>query len=120
MFTWLHHLLNPHCEDCRLEHECKSCDILREQLIELRADNKKLLNELLKGDEKVEIKLEPPKLIKSKYVPFNVRRQALEQADRIKAQEARASAAILAEVQKKSIEELEKDMKLDLSGTKNA
>ena len=49
--SWLHHLLNPHCIECKFETElkntCKSCGILGIQIDILRRENEDLLKTLL-------------------------------------------------------------------------
>jgi hypothetical protein len=89
MLKWIHHLLNPHCKECRDElreaKECSNCETLRGLLEAERRNNSQLLEKIIapKVIEKIERissdeKLEP---IGNKYVPWRVRQQMLEQED---------------------------------------
>lgn len=48
MLKWLHHILEPHCPDCKLESDekraCKSCDSLMHQLEVANFENRKLVD----------------------------------------------------------------------------
>lgn len=89
MFLWLHHLLNPHCPECREEREdtriCQSCETLKSQLEIANLEKQKLLDRLLEKPQP-EIPREPVQVTRPVHVPWNVRRQMLEAEDRRKAQ----------------------------------
>lgn len=83
MIYWLHHLLNPHCEQCRDEREeqsiCKTCEVLRSQLEAANREKNQLLLMLLpKQKEEFVEPAAKPEVIRSHHVPFSVRRQMLE------------------------------------------
>lgn len=48
MLKWIHHILEPHCQDCREEAEaakvCKSCDSLIHQLEMTNFENRRLVD----------------------------------------------------------------------------
>jgi hypothetical protein len=101
---WIHHILKPHCPDCAEERECKSCEVLKQQLEAANHDKERLLNMILDKNTPRE---EPaftdgPQPVRPKHIPMSVRRQMLEQEDR---QRARIS-----EEKKKEIEDLEKEL----------
>lgn len=95
---WLHHLFNPHCEQCALEETvridfevnsrvCQSCETLRTELENSRRHNDKLLNALLKQPEPTieksyTIGEELSAALQNKHKSWAVRRQELENADR--------------------------------------
>ena len=100
MFKWFHHLINPHCEQCRaekeiareirmIEQECKSCDTLRTLLAAERENNRRLLDLIVEQNTpKVEMR-EPVRDLKPitpMRVPWRVRQQMLEAEDRVTAQ----------------------------------
>lgn len=95
LFEFFHHMLNPHCPDCRMEHECKNCQTLRDLLEAERYNNKQLLNSLLEHVSGP--KEEAPKLTEdykpvSNSLPWRVRQQMLEENDREKARIIREQA----------------------------
>lgn len=104
MFHWLHHLLNPHCDQCQYEEEarkvCQSCETLKIQLAIANREKEQLLNSILESNKKPEAPASPPvnpEILKSTRMTWNVRRQMLEAEDR-------EAAKLLAE-QKKHREE---------------
>lgn len=104
---WLHHLFNPHCPDCAHDHECKSCETLREQLAHERFEKEQLLKALLPAKEQVAAPIEEEyKPVKPKYIPWNQRQQLLEAEDRAKARILR----------NQSTEDLEKELSINLPG----
>lgn len=84
MIKWLHHLLNPHCPDCKEEKNAEY-ETLKYEIERLRADNDRLLNRILNPETKVEIRQEPPMITRPRNIPWALRRQALEAEDREKA-----------------------------------
>jgi len=110
MFKFFHHLFNPHCPDCQAEKECISCITLRAQLTQANYERQQLLEAVLnfgKVPETIPVQSEEFKPVFSKHMPWNVRRQMLEQEDRVKAELMKK-----AEKDRKDIEELEKELKI--------
>jgi len=101
MINWIHHLLEPHCPFCADEREmrrvCQSCETLKHQLEVANYEKKILLNQIIELN-KPQIPIPPTQTmlnldeIRPKTVPWNVRRQMLEEEDRKKAQVLRAVA----------------------------
>lgn len=120
MFKWIHHLLNPHCPDCKAEKKekefCKTCEALSYEIERLRSENERLLARVLEKPEKVVDRTVAPEPMAPlpRRVPWRVRQQMLEAEDRQKAR-------ILATAPKPdaSIEELEQEMDL-VEGERNA
>ncbi len=107
-----HEFLNPHCEHCKNEREdikiCHSCETLKLEIERLRDENERLLDRLLAKPEPI-IETGPPKDMKvPKHIPWNVRRQMLEQEDREKARLMSQAPQPLKDI--KSVEELEKEL----------
>lgn len=94
MIKWLHHLFSPHCPECKEEREesnhCESCDTLRMQL-QLSNDEKTRLMNMLLSKPEIPIVNKPPEITRPSLIPWNVRRQMLEQEDREKARILRES-----------------------------
>lgn len=102
-------LMNPHCLECAQDKECRSCDFLRQELADAKRLNSELLSKILASKEEpkpVERVMEELKPIQPKSIPWAVKRQILEQ-------ESRERAKVM-----KGVEDLEKEMKLDLSSPK--
>lgn len=107
---WIHHLFNPHCEECLQERVCSSCEVLKEQLAAVNREKQQMLDAILSRD-KVDITggetkvVSPESINQGKYVPWHVRRQMLEAEDR-------AQAAIIAKKKKEEVEiaKLEKEV----------
>lgn len=93
------------------EKVCQSCETLRQQLEFSNYEKTQLLNKLLKEPEP-EPKTEAPQVTRPRSIPWHVRRQLLEQEDRVKAQRLRDVAKPDSEVAKVSTEDLEKDLKV--------
>jgi hypothetical protein len=103
-----HEFFNPHCEHCKDErnesHVCQSCEILKSQLERLTFENSQLMNRILEKPT-IETTKEPTMVtLPSRNVPWNVRRQMLEQEDREKAKLIREAPNAV------STEQLEKDL----------
>lgn len=110
---FFHELLHPHCPDCIHELEdnkvCQSCETLKTQLAVANIEKQELLKTLLQVNKPVEpVKLiekeeEPVRL--NKPMPWNVRRQLLEQ-------ESARQAQIIKDKEKqlKEIEQLEENL----------
>jgi hypothetical protein len=120
MFHWLRELLEIKYEfrerRTKLTREvvteekvCQSCETLREQLAIANYEKSQVLNKLLKDPEPTA----PPvfqEVSKPKMIPWNVRRQMLEREDREKARALRSAAQPDVAAEKKSTEELEKEL----------
>lgn len=128
MFKWLHHLFNPHCESCFLEKQrelefeyksasCRTCEVLEMTNAELRADNQRLLEIVLK-DERIELVKSESKTyepIRTMPTLWRNRRAVLEQADRMRAEEIHAAERAMQDKaielkNSKTTEDLEKNM----------
>lgn len=81
---WLHHLFNPHCQECILEnearvHQCNKCECLERELsiAHQRIDQ---LIEFLHPQETTTTSdtTNTPQPIRSRFVPWSVKRQQLE------------------------------------------
>jgi len=112
MLNWLHKLLNPHCPDCKLDSQdemiCPSCEILKEEINFLRAENRKLIDSITAKPEAEPERLKAPVPVTvPKVLPWSIKRQMLEQQDREKAMAARKAAK-----PDMNIEDLEKEMKI--------
>lgn len=103
---WLHRLLHPHCAECNLEKECRNCDVLRQLLEVEKFENKQLLERLLHVPE-VERKVneEVFKPIHTSPISLRVRREMLENEDRVKARLMKEK-----EEEMKSIDVLENEL----------
>jgi hypothetical protein len=139
MLKWLHHLLEPHCPDCKAEREdnaiCKSCETLRIQL-EIANYEKRQLN-----DAVIRLSLPPertappayqePQPARQQHIPWAVRRQMLEAESRREAQLINArkeeEAKLAASVPRgpsggisASVAELEQELGITEQGTEGA
>ena len=103
-------LLNWYREWREIRH-CESCDTLRQQLEIANYEKQQLLNKLLTPPAPV-IESKPLEVTVPRTVPWNVRRQMLEREDREKARSLRNAAAPDSEIDKKSTEELERELDL--------
>lgn len=116
MLHWLHHLLNPHCEQCiSIADEakvCKSCETLKIQLSIANVEKKQLLDSVLSFTKPTIEQQSSPvdyyEKLKPKMMTWNVRKQMLEAEDR-------KSAQLLTEQKQKKfvneqITDLEKDV----------
>jgi len=85
---FFHHLFNPHCPDCKDEHEesiiCESCEILKKELAIAHQENKRLIDSMLEKPE-IEINKEPVQITRPHTLPWKVKQQILEKEDRVKA-----------------------------------
>lgn len=91
------------------EKVCQSCETLRQQLEFSNYEKTQLLNKLLKEPEPIK-EVVAPQITRPRSMPWNVRRQLLEQEDRVKAQ--RMKDAPKPDVVKESTEDLEKDLQI--------
>jgi hypothetical protein len=115
--TWLHHLFNPHCPDCKHDAEdakvCESCEVLKMQLSLVNQEKQKLLEHIMALTEKPteEVRHDTDtKVPVPKAITWNVRRQMLEAEDR-------AAAKILAENKKRDAEIAKLEKELDIPQT---
>lgn len=112
---WFHHLLEPHCPDCKFEREierqCKNCDTLRDLLEIEKFEKRELLRSILADKNALpEQKYEgTPQEVRPKTVSWRVRREMLEQEDRVKAQAIQRQQGE-EKAAKQSVEELEKEL----------
>lgn len=81
MIKWLHHLFNPHCAECRAEHECQNCNTLRQLLEVEKREKKELLEKLFPIEQKPVEPTETHKPLRSIAIPWRVKQQMLEQED---------------------------------------
>lgn len=105
---FFHEFVHPHCIECGNDKTCKSCETLREQLALVNEDKRKLLEIILEKNKTIPEEINKPsehKPVGSSYVPWNVRRAALEAEDREKARILRDR-----EPEQKEIEKLEKEI----------
>lgn len=88
--NWLHHIFNPHCEECAAERVCPSCEVLRRQLEIQNENNRQLtlaivdLNKPIAPSES-EKSTKAPEPIRS-VMPWRVRKQMLQAEDRKQAE----------------------------------
>lgn len=90
------------------ERPCSSCETLKKQLEIVNYEKKELLNSILnivkpQTEERTLIPIDP---IKPKTVPWTIKRQQLEEADRARARKLRE----VEEENSKSVEQLEKEL----------
>lgn len=85
---FFHQLFNPHCQHChdeaRENRECPNCEVLRQLLESERYDKKQLLEHVIAPREiikEVFVNKEQPKPL-HRSVPWRIRQQELEKADR--------------------------------------
>jgi|SRR5882672_9047718 len=95
MFSWLHHILEPHCQQCREERQeerqedsvCASCETLRLQLEIANYEKRQLLESILRPQQSVPSAIQgTPQALQPKSIPWSVRKQMLESEDRKQAQ----------------------------------
>ena len=99
MIRWIHHLLEPHCPHCREEEQdksiCQSCEPLKHQLEIANYEKKQMMETILRMSNPQSMlpiaKAEIPEQIKSRTIPWVVRRQMLEAEDRERARLMRAA-----------------------------
>jgi len=134
MIKWLHHLLNPHCPECKEEREsekiCRNCEQLTLQIDQINYEKKQMLEAILSFNRPPQV-TEPAAIPANVYenarktaLPWHVRRQMLEAEDRKKAQilaeykkqqETKVPETKVPETEVKagqSIEELEKELEI--------
>jgi hypothetical protein len=112
--AFFHHLFTPHCEHCLEERRelkaenkiCESCETLRKQLEIANFEKERLLSRLLEKPEQPIVDNKPVNITPPKTIPWRVRQQMLEQADRDKAMALRNAAKPDVKV---STADLEKD-----------
>lgn len=123
MWKWIHHLLEPHCEQCKAEREenkvCSSCETYKVQLEIANYEKRELLKTVLESmkPQVSETKVEIPEPLKPRAIPWRIRQQMLEEEDRAKAktiadnQKREAEAKANAD-RAKEIEQLEKELNI--------
>jgi hypothetical protein len=117
MFKWIHHLLEPHCEQCKAELEeqkvCASCEVLRHQLEIANYEKKQVLQALLDSskpvqpEERVQVN---PESLKPRAIPWMVRKQMLEAEDKEKAKVIVRNRKLQEQAKDNSVNELEKEL----------
>ena len=144
MIKFLHHLFTPHCPDCKADakelkeelkleraeqrediehsHVCESCQTLTRQLEISNAEKERLLDKLLEitNPSKVEYRQETPKVSMPRAIPWNMRRQMLENEDRRQAQLRRNAPkpdTVAPVVERADIKELEKELEVEDGAT---
>lgn len=127
LLRFIHHLLDPHCPDCRAEarekrEEARETEVslavetLQRQLEIANHEKEQLLDRLLKEPEKETPRELPASYVPPRTIPWNMRRQMLESEDRRKAQLMRSGAAQPdrpAPVVQTRVEDLEKELGVD-------
>lgn len=136
MLKWIHHLLEPHCKDCREERElareeskvCLSCETLKSQLATANHEKQQLLNRVLELTTPPKTEVKPtiitPEALKPRSVPWRVRQQMLEEEDRnlAKTLADRQRQVKEAELQQQNVKEqqklneLEKELGIEQEG----
>lgn len=114
---WIHHMLDPHCEECiemQIEQaRCRTCEVLKTELENAHALNRELLDSLT--DKKVEEPIQTPEEpLAPKFVPWTVKRQMLERENRKANQLRKEFEKSLNETE---IDDLEKEM--DIAGAQH-
>ena len=114
MINWLHHLFNPHCEQC---NECYSCETLKIQLEQANSLIKSLTESIIQRDKPAPVEYNPqpladPKPMMNRHKPWVIRRQELEAEDREKARilQSQSQTLPLSPVILKPVEELEQEL----------
>jgi hypothetical protein len=107
MANRFHRFFNPHCEHCRIDSICKSCDFLTHEVARLQRENERLLARILEKPEVIKDRdIAPaPQAIPPRSIPWAVKRQMLEAEDREKARAMRNAAK-----PDNSVEDMEKEM----------
>jgi hypothetical protein len=122
---WLHHLFNPHCNLCALSRQkeldflreqdevnrhCDSCEILKLELARIHSLNEKLIDSALEKPVIEERSVTIPDEIRPKAVPWNVKRQLLEETDREAARIQKEHNKNLAKVVPLTEDDLDKEI----------
>lgn len=117
MWTWLHHILEPHCPDCREEREeakvCQSCEVLKHQIEMLNYTQRELIKTLAEFNRPEPIvthnqqEFEP---VRPKTIPWQVKRQLLEEEDRARAKVIADNRKMQQEAKDNSVEKLEVEL----------
>jgi hypothetical protein len=103
---FFHELFQPHCPHCLEERQedkhCESCETLKEQLSIANHERELLLQRILTPAprEADRIMAPEPQAVKPRTVPWNIRRQMLEQEDREKARILREAPQPIADLEK--------------------
>ena len=117
LVKFLHHIFQPHCQECHDEIQdariCSSCETLKQQLEIANYEKRELLNKLIKPEP---IQVEQPDFsqMRPKAVPWRVRREELEAEDRKRAQllkeKEKELKSVVANHVSETVDELEKEL----------
>ncbi len=113
---WIHHLFNPHCEQCAIEYKCESCEILQQQLAIQNENNRQLTLSIVEMNKPVintEAAIDVSKLKLPNRKHWRAKQAELEQASRDRAVALRSAAQpdeekITISTLEKELEEVEK------------
>lgn len=109
MWAWLAELYDIKRTDRELSSVCQSCEILKVELSNMRREKEILLQHVLNPPAATAPEpVSEPELIRPKHIPWRVKQQELETADRQQA--ARIMQEFKAKVNPVNIEKLEKEM----------
>lgn len=93
---WFHHLFNPHCEQCRIEYKCESCETLRHQIDVMNEQNRQLTLALVEVSKPVvhteAVGVSPSDVKLPRRSHWRVKQAELEQASRERAAALRGAA----------------------------
>lgn len=87
---WLLHLLDPHCDGCEHDKQCKNCEYLRLLIEQERAEKGRILAMMFEEKEVTETVNTADWKPVSRFTPWHVTRQRLERDSRIKAEKLKA------------------------------
>lgn len=117
MWMWLHHILEPHCPECKEEREenkvCQSCEVLKHQLEVANYTQRELIRTLAEIN-KPEPSVQPPEIspeqLRPKMLNWRVKQQMLQEEDRAKARVIAENKKRQEEAKSNSIEQLESEL----------
>jgi hypothetical protein len=116
---FIHHIFQPHCQECHDELQdarvCASCETLKHQLEIANYEKREILNKLIKEPEQSITNPTNYNEMRPRTVPWNVRRQELEAEDRRRAQllkekEKELKVVSSDSIKDSSVDELEKEL----------
>ncbi len=121
MIKFIHHLLNPHCPDCKedkLEEQiCESCNTLRIENAQLRKHNDQLIEALLDKvkpiEHQQEVIVQQPVNLGKTGLSWAARRQLLESEDRASAKILRDKKKEMEAIPVTSVDKLEEELEVN-------